>query len=77
MRKPELVQYTVEVETRVVVVGNGRAVGEYTVRHGSDKQWSDHPKGISGLVEVAMVKNTKQATIMAAGVENTERNRLK
>lgn len=75
---PMLVQYTCEVETWVVVLADGLPVGEYVVRsEPPHKMFSDGPRAIPTLVEQAMVKNAKAAKTMAAGVENTERTRLR
>lgn len=74
---PEHVRYVTRVETKVVVSavllsGGELPVGEFTVRSetGGDST-------VPAMVRVAMEKNVKQASIMAAGVDNTERNRLK
>lgn len=78
---PELQQYRVATETRVVVLGQLRGVeavvGEYVVRSESEKAFSGPDTVIPDLVRVAMEKNTKAARTMAAAVVNTERSRLK
>lgn len=78
---PEYQRYVTRVETKVVVSvallsGGELPVGEFTVRSetGGDSSSSG---SVPAMVRVAMEKNAKQASIMAAGVDNTERNRLK
>jgi len=79
----EYQRYEVCVETRVVVKsvllsGGELVVGEYVVRAqvpaGAGGQ---RPGDIPNMVDQAMAKNAKQARTMAAGVDNTERNRTK
>lgn len=83
MTTPEVQRYRVITETKVLVEtecrsGGSRVVGEYTVRSeflGSVA--GNRPQDIPGLVDKAMQRATKSAKVMAAGVDNTERNRLK
>lgn len=76
-------RYRVRVETRVVVEvvllsGSELPVGEYVVRAQVDgSAVGQLPQDIPDMVRVAMEKNGKQARTMAAGVDNTERNRRK
>ena len=80
---PEFQRYVVRTETRVVVEsallsGGVMPVGEFIVRskhegHGGGSS----PQDIPGLVDITMTKNSKAARAMAAGVVNTEGNRLK
>jgi hypothetical protein len=79
---PELVRYEVEIETRVVIRASGSAdggvVGEYVVRSTPPLTMSSgKPNAIPSLVDQAMAKNAKAAKTMAAGVDNTERTRLR
>lgn len=82
---PEIITYEVAVETRVVVTAVSAAgtrktvVGEYTVRSGAapGPGFTCRPGDIPGFVDTAMARVTKAAKTMAAGVDNTERNRLK
>lgn len=79
----EYQRYEVSVETRVVVrsmmlSGGDLPVGEYVVRAQVPGDVAGQKPGdIPGMVEQAMVRATKKAKTMAAGVDNTERNRLK
>jgi hypothetical protein len=77
---PEAVRYLVEVETRVVVKaavisGGSVVVGEYTVRGMADGGHIGHEP--STVVVNAVERAAKAARTMAAGVDNTERNRRK
>ena len=81
---PEVQRYRVKVETRVTVesvalTGGALTVGEYTVRAlaGGGVGRTHVPADIPEMVRVAMEKVTKNARVMAAGVDNTERSRLK
>ena len=80
---PEFQRYRVTTETLVVVEsvllsGGELPVGEYVVRASFGGAPTTHkPEDISALVEQAMAKASKSAKTMAAGVVNTERNRLK
>lgn len=72
-------RYEVAVEMKVVVTaralsGEGKVVGEYTVRdcaYGANDN-GDH---LPGLTEGATARVSKHAKAMMAGVVNTERNR--
>jgi hypothetical protein len=80
---PEVQRYVVELETRVVVKsvllsGGELPVGEYVVRSAvGSRITTSEPERIPAMVQQGMERNAKQASIMAAGVDNTERNRLK
>lgn len=64
-------EYLVHVTASVLVSTGDGVVGEYTVRAGGKHS------SVGEAVNTALAKASKAARTMAAGVDNTERNRLK
>jgi hypothetical protein len=79
---PKAARYVAEVEVRVVVKdkllsGGEMVVGEYAVRVLFDDTAREYNHEPSTVISMAIERAAKAARTMAAGVDNTERNRRK